>query len=237
MDRNLSDEQLDRIAKELLHDFSLNEETLDEIADSPKLWWNVRNAIEAERSRRERNWFFGLRWQIAAFSALGIILFAGIGGLFLNFNSNAPLAKVEEIQTPKIENPAPFINEKKEVVSKEEKTSPIKSVLKTETAKVFLKKEVSKQAVQKISSPNETKIKTPKTNNLTDEAKTETKTDFIALSYSSATDSGQIVRVKVPSSMMVSLGVTTESEQTSKLVNAEVVIGDDGMARAIRFIK
>ena len=65
----------------------------------------------------------------------------------------------------------------------------------------------------------------------------ETKTDFIALSYAADTESGQIVRVKVPSSMMVSLGVATNVEKESKMVNAEVVIGDDGLARAIRFIR
>jgi len=45
------------------------------------------------------------------------------------------------------------------------------------------------------------------------------------------------VRVKVPSSMMVSLGVATTVEKESELVSAEVVIGDDGLARAIRFIR
>lgn len=237
MDRKLSDEQLDRIAKNLLQEFSPDAETLDEIAASPKLWWNVRNGIETEKTRRERNRFFGFRWQIAAFSVLGIILFAGIGGLLIDLRTDEPLAKVEEIQKPEIENPAPSVNEVREIVRTKEQTPPAKTGLKAETAKVFPKKELIKQVVQKTSSPAETKIRKPKTVNLSEEAKTETKTDFIALSYSSATDSGQIVRVKVPSSMMVSLGVTTESEQTAKLVNAEVVIGDDGMARAIRFIK
>ena len=65
----------------------------------------------------------------------------------------------------------------------------------------------------------------------------ETKTDFIALSYAANTESGQIVRVKVPSAMMVSLGVKANVENGSELVNAEVIIGDDGLARAIRFIR
>lgn len=237
MDRNLSDEQLDRIAKELLENFSLNEESLDEIADSPKLWWNVRNGIEAEKTRRERNRFFGFRWRIAAFGTLGIILFAGIGGLFINVKTVEPLVKTEEIQMPKAENSAPFVIEEKKIVTKEEKQLQVKQVSKSETAKVFPKRELTKQAVQKISSPHEIKSSKAKTDNLSEEAAEETKTDFIALSYSSATNSGQIVRVKVPSSMMVSLGVSSGTEQTAKLVNAEVVIGDDGMARAIRFIK
>jgi spore germination protein GerM len=66
--------------------------------------------------------------------------------------------------------------------------------------------------------------------------KAEIATDFIALSYLPATESGQIVRVKVPRSMLVSLGVTTNVEKPSELVNAEVIVGDDGGTRAIRFL-
>lgn len=237
MNRKLSDEQLDRIAKNLLQNFSPDDEMLDDIADSPKLWWNVRNNIEQEKARREKNWFFGLRWQLAAFGALGIILFAGIGGVFLNFNANETVAEVKEIEVPKIEKNASIVVEETGFSGTIKDESPLKSVVKPEKAKSISKKELPKNMIQIKSSATEAKIKQPKAEISKDEAKTETKTDFIALSYSSATDSGQIVRVKVPSSMMVSLGVTTESEQQSNLVNAEVVIGDDGMARAIRFIK
>lgn len=237
MNKKLSDEEIDRIAKNLLQNFSPDDEMLDEIADSPKLWWNVRNGIEQEKTRRERNWFFGLRWQFAAFGTLGIILFAGIGGVFLNLNSNEPIAEVKEIEVQKIEKTAPKIIEETEISETIENKSPLKSFTKTEKTESISKKELPKNIIQTKSSTNEAKLRTPKTEISKNKIKTETKTDFIKLSYSSATDSGQIVRVKVPSSMMVSLGVTTESEQQSKLVNAEVVIGDDGMAQAIRFIK
>lgn len=69
------------------------------------------------------------------------------------------------------------------------------------------------------------------------EPKTEAATEFIALSYLPASESGQIISVKVPRSVMVALGVTTDTERSRELVKAEVVIGDDGAARAIRFIK
>ena len=52
-----------------------------------------------------------------------------------------------------------------------------------------------------------------------------------------ATESGQILSVKVPRSMMVALGVTTNAERNSEMVKAEVIVGDDGAARAIRFMK
>ena len=66
-------------------------------------------------------------------------------------------------------------------------------------------------------------------------SKTEMATEFIALSYLPASESGQVVRVKVPRSMLVSLGVSINVERGKELINAEVVVGDDGAARAIRF--
>ena len=66
---------------------------------------------------------------------------------------------------------------------------------------------------------------------------TEIKTDFIALSYARNPDSGQIVRVRVPSSMLVTLGLVASVAKPSNLVDAEVLVGDDGLTRAIRFIR
>jgi hypothetical protein len=36
--------------------------------------------------------------------------------------------------------------------------------------------------------------------------------------------------------MMVSLGVSTNVERSKELISAEVIVGDDGAARAIRFL-
>ena len=237
MDRKFSDAQVERFAKNLLNDFALDDETLNEIAESPKLWWNVRNGVEAEKSRRERRWFFAIRWQIAAFGALAIVFCFGLAGLFLISDNNKKSSVAQEnsirnqetakAATPKIEtkktespgkslpNPEPEIVLVKTVESKAKLPAKIRSA------------EISTKRLFK-SSKNESSAKT---------ANEETKTDFIALSYSQTPDSGQIVRVKVPASMMVSLGVATNIGKESEMVNAEVVIGDDGLARAIRFIR
>jgi hypothetical protein len=65
----------------------------------------------------------------------------------------------------------------------------------------------------------------------------EIKTDFIALTYARDPDSGQIVRVRVPSSMMVTLGVVATVKKPTDMVDAELLVGDDGLTRAIRFIR
>jgi len=70
-------------------------------------------------------------------------------------------------------------------------------------------------------------------------AKNEVVTDYIPLTYmndSTAFDSGSVVRVQVPRSTLVSMGLPMNIDNSSALVKADVVVGDDGVARAIRFV-
>ena len=68
-------------------------------------------------------------------------------------------------------------------------------------------------------------------------AEPEIKSEFIALSYARDPESGQIVRVKVPNSMKVTLGLVASVENPTQLTDAELLVGDDGLTRAIRFIR
>jgi len=68
----------------------------------------------------------------------------------------------------------------------------------------------------------------------------EAITDFIPLTYltrSTAIESGQVMRVKVPVSTFIALGVPINNQHADELVNAELVIGDDGVMRAVRLLK
>lgn len=241
MDRKISDEQLDRIAKNLLKDFALDEETLDEIAESPKLWWSVRSQIEAEKTRREKNWFAAFRWQIPVFGALAIGIFFGLTALFLSSDNNAnqTIAKENPVQNKaeeKAETPedaaiTPSNNSNKSEISQKLNPVPEKvSVKNTEPKTKFVARNQISETSTKQSNRSSKKTDLPKTVE-------EIKTDFIALSYASTTGSGQILKVKVPRSMMASLGVTSNIEKNTELVNAEVIVGDDGLARAIRFVQ
>ena len=241
MDRKLSDEQIDRIAKNLLRDFALNDEATDEIAAAPHLWWNVRSRIEAEKTRREKYRFGWFRPQILAFGALAVLV-CGAAVLFSSFAIDSNSIVVLE---SKVENPPPLIVQAPDnspaVLPSPDVKSP-ENQLPPAPEKVSLKNNAPRNSrfVAK-NRKNENSAKQPsrpsKTEISADAAIEETKTDFIALSYAANTESGQIVRVRVPSSMMVSLGVKTEVSDGAALVSAEVVIGDDGMARAIRFIR
>lgn len=68
----------------------------------------------------------------------------------------------------------------------------------------------------------------------------EIATEFIPLGHGgplSSGDGGQVVRVELPRSALVSLGLPMNVERASERVKADVLVGDDGMARAIRFVR
>ncbi len=68
----------------------------------------------------------------------------------------------------------------------------------------------------------------------------KTTDEYVPLTYlakTTAIDSGTIVRVRLSRSALVSLGLPVNLENTSDSVSAEVVMGDDGVARAIRLVQ
>jgi hypothetical protein len=71
------------------------------------------------------------------------------------------------------------------------------------------------------------------------EARKEVVTNFIPLVHESALDleSGQLMRVELPPSALVSLGFPVSLERSDRRIKADVMVGYDGVARAIRFVK
>ncbi|HZT59371.1 MAG TPA: hypothetical protein VFA21_12160 [Pyrinomonadaceae bacterium] len=64
--------------------------------------------------------------------------------------------------------------------------------------------------------------------------------EYLPLTYldpSTALESGTVVRVRLSRSALMSLGVPVSAERSDDLVKAEVVLGDDGVARAIRLVR
>jgi hypothetical protein len=68
----------------------------------------------------------------------------------------------------------------------------------------------------------------------------EIATDFMPLSYDSgamAMESGHVIRVELPRSALVSMGLPMNLERAGEPIKADVLMGDDGVARAIRFVR
>ena len=68
----------------------------------------------------------------------------------------------------------------------------------------------------------------------------EVATDFIPLTHRGSFaqwEGGQIVRVELPRTALASFGLPVNPERAGERVKADVVVGNDGMARAIRFVR
>jgi hypothetical protein len=68
----------------------------------------------------------------------------------------------------------------------------------------------------------------------------ETTTEYLPLTYMSdqtALQTGVVVRVEIPRATLLSMGLPMNSDRGNTLVKADVVVGDDGVPRAIRLVQ
>jgi hypothetical protein len=68
----------------------------------------------------------------------------------------------------------------------------------------------------------------------------EIATDFIPLMSRESLaqlDGGQVMRVELPRSALMSFGLPMDMERATERIKADVVVGNDGLARAIRFVR
>ena len=68
----------------------------------------------------------------------------------------------------------------------------------------------------------------------------EYATDFMPLSYSGVhkpMESGKVIRLEMPRSAVIAFGLPVNVEHADAPVKAELLLGEDGMARAIRFVR
>ena len=68
----------------------------------------------------------------------------------------------------------------------------------------------------------------------------EVTTDFIPLMQGAAftqTEAARLVRVELPRAALAQFGIPLNGEQAGGRVKADLLLGEDGTARAIRFVR
>jgi hypothetical protein len=71
-------------------------------------------------------------------------------------------------------------------------------------------------------------------------AEIEVATDFLPVTYggmANLADGGRMVRVQLPRSAMASFGLPVNMDRANEWVKADVLVGVDGLAHAIRFVR
>lgn len=230
MKEKFSDDKIDLLLQKIVNDAAFDDASVDEIADSPQLWWSVQRKIKAEASAMA-NTGEGLlrRWLLLGASisvAALLVAFFFVPRPAENTDEQVAIAPARSLRDES-KNLADQVKSTENPAIAPKATKSIETASKPTT---FVKKSVVER-----NSPRPQQPKSKAT--VAGSEPNEVKSEFIALSYARNPESGQIVRVKVPSSMMVSLGLVTSVEKPSSLVNADLLVGDDGITHAIRFIR
>ena len=83
-------------------------------------------------------------------------------------------------------------------------------------------------------------VRRAQNNEVANHVNREIATDFMPLGYlnpATFQDGGQIIRVELPRSTLVNFGLPVNMDRYHEKVKADVFIGVDGLAHAIRFVK
>ncbi|MGH9752065.1 MAG: hypothetical protein ACREA2_04720 [Blastocatellia bacterium] len=175
------------------------------------------NSLAGRLPVRSRNW---PRWALAAAAiliAFGLIVYRAI--------QNAP-QKDNGVITEKTPAPQPSVKPEEQVVK--EKGEP--------------------PAVSRGSRPprprrgNRPRLNKPFIiDSITTYAKdSEYVTDFFPLTYGGdqkSMQSGEVIRVQMPRSALIAFGLPVNIERADVPVEADLLIGEDGLTRAIRFVR
>jgi hypothetical protein len=180
------------------------------------------------------------RWQIAAAAAI-LILLSGVTIALLNGRSPINSAPHTPSSAEHRQTPAPKIAPPDAPKAATNQALPTPSVI---AEKDGLKESTGKsQGGVQLAEPRTTRKavanRSVSAQAVSQLAQNEVVTDYIPLTYlddSTAFDSGLVVRVQVPRTTLISMGLPMNVENSSELVKADVVVGDDGVARAIRFV-
>ena len=161
-------------------------------------------------------------WPVWAVAAAAMLLLGFVA--IWRLQPNTPARSSERASSP-----PPVTNKK------EEKLTPVGNG-ETQTASAVARHSVSRpRRAAKNGAPPKLVATTPD-----ETAATEVTTGFYPLPYGSGLglDEGWgLVRVQVPRASLAPLGVPVSAGSAGEMLTADVVVGQDGLARGIRFVQ
>ena len=184
---------------------------------------------EVAAPRSARRWS---RWAVAA--AIAALVVAGaLVALRIDKASTTERAKsADETEQPE-----------KQVVAGPNKVVPESSIEKDKEQPVATQDHSSQKAKPPrriMQNIDRTKSVKATANRPAPSNASEIATDFISLVQGEdlrRMEGGQVVRVEMPRSALMSYGLPMNMERANERIKADVVIGNDGLARAIRFVR
>lgn len=214
--------ELDLIGRGLFESAGLEAEALEKIAESHDAYGSVLERIKesrnfklsADTSRASR---FGVR-QIAA-TALALLVVS-----FFSFS----LLKQDDIKDVAFEIELPAIKPE----TARPQTPPGAIVSEQQT---IGRAKYSDAAHEKVSA------KKPSPRRVRDGASEPPLAEFVSLGLSSSpqhtADGGRVIRVELPAASLFAMGVNVPIENGSEMIKADLIVGPDGVTRAVKLVE
>jgi len=165
------------------------------------------------------------RYWLAAIAAMLLIVISVVVFRWTNRTADDPRQAVKQEEPKSKPQPKPEVSDKSNEQLVQDVEKPAVDVLP---------QRVKPKRVRPVSP------RRPESEQVANHVTKEIATDFIPLSYMSAAslqEGGQIVRVQLPRSALANFGLPVNMDRYNEKVKADVLVGVDGTARAIRFVQ
>lgn len=242
--RNLQNEKLDRIGRKLLDAAKARSEEIEQIVASPALFESIKARIENGQKEQNlksvsggwSNFQIWSRQRVAA--SVSVLIIAGLIS-FVGINKIVRQQSTEQAAAPKIQSNVEQveISQYPETVLPGESpaivkiTNPVNESPKNFRQKVFTDKTLKAQ---------KSSIRKPKPQGRFQPEQKESVGEFYALTFAgNPVEAGQevhIVRTELSRSSLFALGVNLPIENETPKIKTDLLVGADGIARAIRFV-
>jgi len=218
--RNVEKKKLDEIGKALLKAGSTRVQNIDEIVGNPDLFDGIRTRISSETRARRR----GIGIMRPGFTVAGTILLIAVASFaYFSLRSRPVQVAGRSVAQPaKSDETKRFTNPPDVVVQR----PPVREITPVRTERISMSRqpERSMTRVRPISARH-----------------VDDQNEFYALSYAGDPNDtergGRIVRVDISRATLFAMGFDLPLENESETVRADLLVGSDGVTRAVRVVK
>lgn len=238
MTRDLQDKKLKAVERAVLRSGKISDAEIEQILGAPQFFERIRENIKTEESRRETKvknvfalptfQFWSGQKSVLAFTALAILIVCAVT-IFMRFPAPPEMAQKDVAEEKRF--PVELVKKQPEIVS-----TPITATPKDD----FQARQITPEKKAKLKNNPPAQQKSPRMRRrLPHNLKNQTEEPFIALTYAGdlANEESQIVRVELTPARLLALGVAVQTENEGEKIKTDLLVGSDGLARAIRLVK
>ena len=219
--RELENKKLDEIGKVLVRNGSLRPSEVEKIVVNPVLFDSVKARIaSSEEAARSRNGLLLFVRRHTAVFASAVVTVAAVAFTVSIFRQEAPQLTARVPSTPQIS----------QEFRRSDKPDGIATSVPPAVEQI--------RPVRTSVGPSSTRVNRPKRQTFDND---HNEGEFYAISYAgdpNETDRGaRIIRVDMPRSALFAMGVDIPLENEAELIKTDLLVGTDGVTRAIRVVK